>query len=262
VVSGDLVALLNRISEGLGAGKSRAPLTPANSAAYEQPIMRVVPAAASANDATAPAAPAVTPAPPAAIAAPAKSETYRLDELLDALDASTGPVRLVHEGLPSIIIDPKAERWYAAVSLKPLCGWSRLPLRREDLIRLDASEFAQATEIMAAQPYARLVWLARLARGEGELEAGLPADARYRLTRWPQVEREFPKHFRIATAMMSGSGTIDEIAAQSRAGLADVVDFINAYNALGYVECEAMLPVTSPGDRSGLLQRVRNSLRS
>ena len=80
--------------------------------------------------------------------------------------------------------------------------------------------------------------------------------------RWPQVEREFPKHFRIATTMMRGSGTLAEIAAQSTAGVADVVDFINAYNALGYIECEATLPVTSPGDRSGLLQRVRNSLRN
>jgi hypothetical protein len=265
VVSGDLVALLNRLSEGLGSGKARAPMTPANSASYEQPMMRIVEAVAPANDAAAAAVvaeAAAAPAPVIASVKPAKSETHFVDELLNVLDASAGPVRLVHEGLPSLIIDPKHQRWYAAVSLKLLSGWSRLPLRREDLLHLDAAEFAQATEIMAAQPYARLVWLARLARGEGELDAGLPADARYRLTRWPQVEREFPKHFRIATAMMSGIATIDEIAAQSRAGVGDVVDFINAYNALGYVECEAMLPVTSPGDRSGLLERVRKSLRN
>jgi hypothetical protein len=266
VVSGDLVALLNRISEGLGSGKSRAPMTAANAAAYEQPVMRVVAAVPPANDAA--AAPVIdagvvpTTAPIVANIGSAKAETYLVDELLGVLDASEGPVRLVHEGLPSIIIDPAHQRWYAAVSLKPLAGWSKLPLRRDELKPLGAEEFAQATAIMAAQPYARLVWLARLARGEGELDAGLPADARYRLTRWPQVEREFPKHFRIATAMMSGTGTIDEIAAQSRAGIADVVDFINAYNALGHVECEAHLPVTSPGDRSGLLERVRKSLRN
>jgi len=62
--------------------------------------------------------------------------------------------------------------------------------------------------------------------------------------------------------MMRGTGTLEEIAAQSTAGIADVVDFINAYNALGYVECEATLPVTSPNDRSGLLERVRKSLRN
>jgi hypothetical protein len=272
VVSGDLVALLNRISEGFGSGKpeARAPMTPANAASYETPVMRVVKAVAPANDAVAasPAVPAIAaaapaaPAPLAATAKPEKPETFFVDELLGALDAADGPVRLVHEGLPSIIVDPKHQRWYAAVSLKPLAGWSKQPLRREDLIHLDTAEFAQATEIMAAQPYARLIWFARLARGEGALDPGLPAGARYRLTRWPQVEREFPKHFRIATAMMSGSGTIDEIAGQSKAGATDVIDFINAYNALGYVECEATLPVTSPGDRSGLLERVRKSLRN
>jgi hypothetical protein len=265
VVSGDLVALLNRIGEDLGSGKaeSRAPMKPANAATYEQPIMRAVETVAPANDAVAaPVAADIATAPVLAGAKAAKPETYLIDELLNVLGASEGPVRLVHEGLPSIVVDPKHQRWYAAVSLKPLFGWSKLPLRREDLRHLDAAEFAQATEIMAAQPYARLVWLARLARGEGELDAGLPSDARYRLTRWPQVEREFPKHFRIATAMMSGTGTIEDIAAQSKAGTSDVVDFINAYNALGYVECEAMLPVTSPGDRSGLLERVRKSLRN
>ncbi len=178
------------------------------------------------------------------------------------LDATDGPVRLVHEGLPSIIIDPARQRWYAGVALKALWDWSKRPLQRADLIHLDAAELAAATEILPAQPYSRLIWFARLARSEGELDAGLPADARYRLTRWPQVEREFPKHFRIATAMMSAAGTIDEIAAQSKAGASDVVEFINAYNALGYVDCSATLPVTSPGDRSGLLERVRKSLRN
>jgi hypothetical protein len=275
VVSGDLVALLNRLGDRFASGKSdaQAPMQPANAASYETPVMRLVePAAPPPVE----AAPAPTPAPvvkleavksaAAPVAEPEPvapvSETLFIDELLGTLDAAEGPVRLVHEGLPSIVIDPKAQRWYSAVSLKPLAGWSKQPLRRDALIRLDAAEFANATEIMAAQPYARLVWLARLARGEGELDAGLPAGARYRLTRWPQVEREFPTHFRIATTMMSGIGTIAEIAATSRAGVGDVVDFVNAYNALGHVECESMLPVTSPGDRSGLLARVRNSLRN
>jgi hypothetical protein len=199
---------------------------------------------------------------PAEIRIAPQPETYRVDELLDVLDPAQGPVRLVHEGLPSIIIDPARQRWYAGVALKALWDWSKLPIKRSDLIHLDMPSFAAAIEILPAQPYSRLVWFARLARSEGQLDAGLPAGARYRLTRWPLVEREFPKHFRIATAMMSGSGTIDEIAAQSKAGASDVIEFINGYNALGSVECESALPVTSPGDRSGLLERVRKSLRN
>jgi hypothetical protein len=226
----------------------------ANAETYEPAPTRVVTPIKPANDA---AAAAMAAAP-----APAAPDTYLMDELLGVLDASDGPVRLIHEGLPSIIIDPSRQRWYAGVSLKPLAGWSKHPLRRDQLIHLDTEEFTKATEIMAAQPYSRLIWFARLSRSEGNLDPGLPADARYRLTRWPQVEREFPKHFRIATALMRGTGTLDEIASQSTASVADVVDFINAYNALGYVECEAILPVTAPNDRTGLLERVRKSLRN
>jgi len=295
VVSGDLVALLNRISAGMSGDKPHAaPMQPANAASYEpsataggapasakvvaiaperepkvafvaperEAKIAIVAADSETKIATGAQERAVKSAAVAQPPAPVKAETCFVDELLGVLDASDGPVRLVHEGLPSIIIDPSRQRWYAGVGLKPLSGWSRQPLRRDQLIHLDAAEFAKAIEILPAQPYSRLTWFARLARSEGNLDPGLPADARYRLTRWPLVEREFPKHFRIATAMMRGTGTINEIAAQSAAGVADVVDFVNAYNALGYVECEATLPVTAPNDRSGLLQRVRNSLRN
>jgi hypothetical protein len=267
VVSSDLVALLNRISENMGNGKAEAtPMRPANAESYEAPpapkaeVVRIAERKAAANLADAKPI-AVVVEGPAEIKV-SHPETYRVDELLNVLDAADGPVRLVHEGLPSIIIDPVRQRWYAGVALKALWDWAKLPLRRSELIHLNAAEFAAAIEILPAQPFSRLTWFAHLARSEGQLDAGLPADGRYRLMRWPQVEREFPKHFRIATAMMSGSATVEDIAAQSKAGAADVVEFINAYNALGYVECEALLPVTSPGDRSGLLDRVRKSLRN
>jgi hypothetical protein len=263
VVSNDLVKLLNRISAGMANGKTELSqaMQPANSETYES-----APAIESTIEAPAPKLeavaahrePVIEPAP----AAPAEPDIYFVDELVRILDVSAGPVRLVCEGLPSIIIDPARQKWFAGVGLKALTGWSKHPVRREHLIHLDADEFANAVDILPAQPYSRLIWLAHLARWEGQLDPGLPADARYRLTRWPQVEREFPKHFRIATAMMSGIGTIDEIATQSKAAASDVVDFINAYNALGYVECEVALPVTSPNDRNGLLDRVRKSLRT
>jgi len=271
VVSGELVALLNRISAGLSEGKAKAAeaMQPANAATYEttaperdaNPVAAMpVPTATIMPRTSGPQV--VHAAVSVASTEAATPDTYLIDELLAVLTASDGPVRLIHEGLPSIIIDPVRQRWYAGVGLKPLIGWTKLPLRRDELVHLDADEFERATEILPALPYSRLVWFAHFARSEGNLDAGLPAGARYRLTRWPQVEREFPKHFRIATSMMRGVGTVEEIAAQSTASAADVVDFVNAYHALGYAECEAILPVTAPNDRSGLLQRVRNSLRN
>jgi len=253
VVSGDLIRLLNRIGTSLeGKPNPSIIMQPANAPIYEpappvaEPV--VTPAAAPA-------------AAPARSSSPATAQTFLIDEVLGAIDATAAPVRLVAEGLPSIVIDPARHRWHAGVGLKALSGWCRRPLTHDQLISLDTEEFTNAVEILPGQPYSRLVWFARLTRSEGNLDPALPADGRYRLNRWPQVEREFPKHFRISTAMMRGTGTLDEIAAQSCAGVADVAEFINAYHAIGYVECESMptLPMT---DRSGLLDRMRKSLRN
>jgi hypothetical protein len=266
VVGGDLVALLNRIAADLNARpQAPAPLQPANAASYEAaPVVELVsvPVANVAAPAT-PAEPAAaTPAVPAAPAAPPLPSAAFIDEVVTGLDASEGPMRLVCEGLSSIIIDPVRQRWHAGVGLKALSGWCKRPLGREQMVRLDAEEFASAVEILPGQPYSRLVWFAHLMRSEGNLDPALPADARYRLNRWPLVEREFPKHFRIATAMMRGTGTLEEIAALSSAGVADVADFINAYNALGYVEYAPAVPMAVVADRNGLLDRMRKSLRS
>jgi len=262
VVGGDLVTLLNRIAADLNAKpRAAAPLQPANAANYEAaPVVELV-GAPAANEAVAAAPTAALASVTATAAAPLPSAAF-IDEVVAALDPNEGPMRLVCEGLPSIIIDPVRQRWHAGVGLKALAGWCKRPLGRDQMIRLDADEFASAVEILPGQPYSRLTWFAHLMRSEGHLDAALPADARYRLNRWPLVEREFPKHFRIATAMMRGTGTIEEIAALSAAGMADVADFINAYNALGYVEYEPAVAMAAIADRNGLLDRMRKSLRN
>jgi len=256
VVGGDLVALLNRIGANLDAKpQAPAPLQPANAANYE-------PAAPALTVVRTPEAVVRTPEVPAPpTTAPLPNAAF-IDDVVVALDPGEGPMRLVCEGLPSIIIDSAKQRWHAGVGLKALAGWCKLPMGRDQMVRLDAEEFASAVEILPGQPYSRLVWFAHLMRGEGNLDPTLPADARYRLNRWPLVEREFPRHFRIATAMMRGIGSLEEIAAQSTASVADVADFINAYNALGYVEYEGAVSMAVIADRSGLLDRMRKSLRN
>jgi hypothetical protein len=87
---------------------------------------------------------------------------------------------------------------------------------------------------------------------------GFPEDAQYRLTKWPQTEREFPRHFRIATAMMKGPATLGEIAEASGVPVSDVADFVNANLATGfaeqYVEPE---PEPEPQQKGGLFGRLR-----
>src|SRR5690606_26544564 len=108
-------------------------------------------------------------------------------------------------------------------------------------------------------PSSRLLWLFALVHGEGQLAAGYDAQKNFRLLKWPQIEREYPKHFRIATVMMKQPATLAEIAEQSGAPLAEVVDFVNAYLAIGTAEMEVPpAPVEAGQQKSGFLGRLRS----
>ena len=81
---------------------------------------------------------------------------------------------------------------------------------------IDNAEFERIARASGgAQPYMRLLWLCGLTVGKGNLLPGYALNRKYTLTKWPQIEREYPKHFRIATAMMKGPATLDEVAAAS-----------------------------------------------
>ena len=104
-----------------------------------------------------------------------------------------------------------------------------------------------------AQPLARLQWLGGLLSGEA-------ADGRYLLKKWPQTEREYPKHFRIATVMMKGPASVAEIAEASGVAPEEVAGFINAHLATGHAEAvagEPSPPHEPPSKPSGLFGRMR-----
>ncbi len=172
--------------------------------------------------------------------------------------APTNRLRLVAAGLPTLLLDPAQRSWRAEGNLKALAGWCKRSIAPEEIQRPNAAEFDTEAAALPAQPYVRLRWLAHLLRGEGQLDAGLDPQSRYKLSRWPQSEREFPKHFRIATVMLKQLAKADEIATQSGAALADVVDFINAYHAIGYIEVEAAV-LAQEDARRGLFGRMRRS---
>jgi hypothetical protein len=110
----------------------------------------------------------------------------------------------------------------------------------------------------AAQPLARLLWFCALQAGKGKLMPGFDANAQYRLLKWPQTEREFPKHFRIATAMMKGPATLEEVSAACGVPVPDVADFVNANLATGYAEpYREPEPEPEPQKSGGLFGRLR-----
>jgi hypothetical protein len=160
-----------------------------------------------------------------------------------------------------LLLDPRSRVWHGPAALKPLAPYFEGTLRIEDFEAPDAASWeGEAATIGAAQPLARLQWLGGLLSNRGALAPGHDPDGKYRLLKWPQTEREYPKHFRIATAMMKGPATVAEIAEASGVDRGDVADFVNANLATGYAE-SADAPAPEPVDPApkagGLFGRMR-----
>lgn len=207
-----------------------------------------VPAAAPAT----PAEPEPAPVPAAVVAEP------RLANLLRS-GAITGPVRVQVEGAPPLAIDPAGQVYFSGQALKPLMPYATADITVDDLQPVDPAQLAGlAAELGGSQPLARLAWLLALAGHGGQLAPGHGLNDRYKLLKWPQTEREFPRHFRIATVMMKGPALLTEIAELSGVPLPEVCDYVNAALAAGVAEAEqtaASEPEAAKG--GGLLGRFR-----
>ncbi|QDW67377.1 TrmB family transcriptional regulator [Luteimonas granuli] len=172
-----------------------------------------------------------------------------------------GQVRYARGGAPTLLIDTGAESWHGPATLKSLAACFEGAVEASDFEPLDATAWArEAAEAGPAQPLSRLRWFGGLLAGGGELLPGFEPDDRFQLHKWPQTEREYPRHFRIATQMMKGPATVGEIAAASGVPEADVADFINANLATGFAEPVPETPSTpeEPAKARGLLGRLRN----
>ena len=162
---------------------------------------------------------------------------------------------------PTLLIDQPGRIYHGPATLKSLAACFEGSLKMEDFQTPPAATWeAEAAKLGEAQSLARLQWLGGLLAGQGKLLPGNDPDGQYRLTKWPQTEREYPKHFRIATAMMKGPSTLDEIAAASGVERSDVADFVNANLATGYAELvlpEVPEPEPIAKPSGGLFGRMR-----
>jgi hypothetical protein len=166
-------------------------------------------------------------------------------------------VRFSRDGEAAIYIDPIAREYYGPAALKPLAGYFKGTVTAADFDKVEGAGWDGGIATLgAAQPLVRLQWFGGLAAGQGTLMPGVDRDGRYKLSKWPQTEREYPKHFRIATAMMKGPATLDEVAAASGVPIGDVIDFVNASLATGYAEfVPDEPPEPAEGPKSGLFGR-------
>jgi len=132
-----------------------------------------------------------------------------------------------------LTIDPDTEQfWTDAVGLKPLIPLLELPLDRYTRPDTEKLEVLRNTK---GQRLARLKWFAALIQTPGILPVGVGAATILHMDRWPEIEREYPRHFRIATALMKQPGTINQIAQRAKVDEADIIDFVRAYQAIGFV---------------------------
>ena len=151
--------------------------------------------------------------------------------------ALTGRARYRRGDGPELWIDAGARQYHGPQQLKPLAGYFEGIVEREDFEPVDDDAWSAGIATAGeAQPMLRLQWLGGLLAGNGELLPGYDPEGRYRLSKWPQTEREYPRHFRMATAMMKGPSTLAEVAEASGSTLAEVADFTNANLATGYAE--------------------------
>jgi hypothetical protein len=169
-----------------------------------------------------------------------------------------GRVRFERGGT-AVLINADQQQYFGPAALKPLAPLFDGPADADDFKPVDGGEWtAQTAAFGEPQPLVRLAWYGALVAGKGALAPGYDPAGRYQLLKWPQTEREFPKHFRIATAMMKGPTMLPDLAEASGVGLEDVTDFVNANLATGFAE-----PYREPGPDSegqkgaGLFGRLR-----
>ena len=155
------------------------------------------------------------------------------------------PVKLQLPGAPVLALDPVSGTYGGSATLKPLLPYVEAVIREGQFEAIDNLEFERIAKATGgAQPYMRLLWLCGLSVGNGHLLPGYAAGKKYVLTKWPQIEREYPKHFRLATVMMKGPATVREIAEQAGVGESEATDFVNAGLVSGAVVVEGTSTAT------------------
>jgi hypothetical protein len=150
-----------------------------------------------------------------------------------------------------LVVDPEMNAYYfESTLLKPLESLLQQPTTNWTPVYSEALKSVRAAQ--AAQPLERLRWIAGLVATPGILGRRLVSGARYKLARWPETEREFPRHFRIAKAMSKDPATIEEIATTSGTSLEEVTDYVNACHAAGRLDdthsSSQAVPVPPPAE--------------
>jgi hypothetical protein len=165
----------------------------------------------------------------------------------------SSPRKLVGPDGAELVVDPEKDVYhFETTALKPLAALLQQPASAWTPIYSEALNAARAAN--PAQPLGRLRWYAGFIATPGILGRKLNRSERYKLTRWPETEREYPKHFRLAKEMVKDYATVDEIVAASGATFEEVVDYMNGSFADGRLQSA---PKAEDGDAPRTSRRER-----
>lgn len=230
----------------LGQLEAHTPITPAPPVQAAAPVAAPVDAPAPArSNPSADYIAAVTTGQMAAMQ-PVVAHEPRVSDYMVA-GVLGGPARLHTPGAPVLAFDPVSQTYAGSATLKPLLPYVHAVIRDSEFEAIEQAEFERIkTSAGGAQPYMRLLWLCGLSVGNGHLLPGYNQSRKFLLTKWPQIEREYPKHFRLATVMMKGPAFVRELAESSGVPETEVIDFINAGLLAGSVVAEGT--TTAVGD--------------
>lgn len=221
------------------------------SGAHADPVAEVPPPVTDAS-----------PSEPTAVAEPEVVPPVNAAEAF-ALGLATSARKLTGPDGAELIVDPDHRAYYfESTALKPLEAILQQSAKQWEPMYSEGLGAARAA--YPPQPLERLLWFAGLVATPGILGRKLSRSERYKLTGWPETEREFPKHFRIAKALLKAPATVDEIAAESGMPYEDVVDYINASHAAGRLAAasatQAAEPERSPSRGSRIMSVLNKPL--
>lgn len=180
-----------------------------------------------------------------------------LDWLRDPDGIATAAALKLDDGT-ELLVDRANSVYYGPVALKPLLPLAQKWIARRDWSTLDTAALSARAGGNEAQPLGRLRLMAGLGAHNGTLRDDLDPSLPFRLPKWPQIEREFPKHMRIATALMKGPVIIDDLVSQLGLPYSEVADFLNGFVAAGFVE--QVHPAAEPeaaAPSAGVMGRLR-----
>lgn len=152
------------------------------------------------------------------------------------------PVAIASERGTELILDAGAGVWYSGASDRELSGLLDRNLSTSDATPLSSAELIDHTNGLEQQILTHLKWRAGLSLSDGALHPDLAGDVRVMLPQVPFQALSDTAFSRQARLLIRAPMTVDELANASKAERTDVVAFLNACHACGFLLIDAGRP--------------------